>query len=533
MTKAVDTHYPINSLDTQVEECGKLQLFNGTLFPKWDPDSAVTAWGGLVYFAQYLHVSKLFERLVADAPLRYSSPNSPSVVDIIGLIVMSILCGYTRYIHMERLRNDNAFLELFGMRKVLSDTSIRRALKRMDPEECDEWLLKHEFETVAPLLKENYVIDVDNTVKTIYGHQEGAELGYNPHKPGRPSHNYHTFFIGTIRMVLGVDVESGSRHSGKCGMPCVFKFIDKLGPGRFPELLRGDVGYGNDAIMSESEKRGIPFLFKIKRSKKVRQFFIDFENSEAWKDCGAGWQSIDATVRLEGWEKTRRCVFVRREAKSGASNASDRKKIENKVVTTELGFDIVESESGKKRKWDTYALVTSMDVDKVDASALTTIYRERGDCENNFDELKNQWGWCGFVTRKFQPCRTMARLIALVANWWNIYCRLANGEEHMEAVTSRPALMNIVGRITRSGGQKIIHLTSTHAESSRIQAALDRNSMFFSAISERVRQLKANARQLDFETVWSFIVKCAFRVFIKAKDIVRYSDAQELCNLLE
>ena len=47
------------------------------------------------------------------------------------------------------------------------------------------------------MLRFAYVIDIDNTVKPIFGHQEGAELGYNPQKPGRPSHNYHTFFIGS------------------------------------------------------------------------------------------------------------------------------------------------------------------------------------------------------------------------------------------------------------------------------------------------------------------------------------------------
>jgi hypothetical protein len=31
------------------------------------------------------------------------------------------------------------------------------------------------------------VLDMDSTVKTLYGHQEGAEIGYNPAKPGRPS----------------------------------------------------------------------------------------------------------------------------------------------------------------------------------------------------------------------------------------------------------------------------------------------------------------------------------------------------------
>ena len=35
-----------------------------------------------------------------------------------------------------------------------------------------------------------YVLDLDPTVKVLYGHQEGAEVGYNPQKPGRRSHCY-------------------------------------------------------------------------------------------------------------------------------------------------------------------------------------------------------------------------------------------------------------------------------------------------------------------------------------------------------
>ena len=37
-----------------------------------------------------------------------------------------------------------------------------------------------------------WVMDIDATVKPLYGHQKGAEMGYNPHKPGRPSHVLHT-----------------------------------------------------------------------------------------------------------------------------------------------------------------------------------------------------------------------------------------------------------------------------------------------------------------------------------------------------
>lgn len=38
-----------------------------------------------------------------------------------------------------------------------------------------------------------WIMDGDATVKPLYGKQEGAGVGYNPHKPGdRPMRTTHT-----------------------------------------------------------------------------------------------------------------------------------------------------------------------------------------------------------------------------------------------------------------------------------------------------------------------------------------------------
>ena len=169
-------------------------------------------------------------------------------------------------------------------------------------------------------------------------------------------------------------------------------------------------------------------------------------------------------------------------------------------------FDFVEDRRG--RTWDTFALVTNDHA--LDPVALTQLYRDRGDCENNFDEYKNQWGWAGFVTAKLKPTRAMARLIAIVANWWNVFCRLANGDRHMEPVTSRPMLLGLVGRIVRSGRRCIMHLTSTHVEADRIRTAL-------SAIGAFLGRISANAPQLDFSRKWSLILRVAFRKFLDGR----------------
>ena len=193
---------------------------------------------------------------------------------------------------------------------------MRRAFKRGTPEEWNTWLTKQERTVYEPLLAEDYIIDIDNTVKVLYGHQEGAEKGYNPQKPGRPSHNYHTYFIGSLRIVLGVDVMPGKKSAGKYSMPGLWNLIDTLPSECRPRLIRGDIGYGNEKIIFEAEKRDQPYLFKLKQTSNVKKQIQSLEcNSEVWHDAGEGWQGTEYNLKLSGWSCVWRCIFLRRPVK--------------------------------------------------------------------------------------------------------------------------------------------------------------------------------------------------------------------------
>ena len=41
--------------------------------------------------------------------------NAPDVRDIVGTTVLAIVCGFTRYVHINRLRNDTALAALLGL----------------------------------------------------------------------------------------------------------------------------------------------------------------------------------------------------------------------------------------------------------------------------------------------------------------------------------------------------------------------------------------------------------------------------------
>jgi len=111
---------------------------------EWDTEARVTPAGTLVYFAQYLRSGGLLDRLCYDTPLSYSSNNAPKERDVFGTIVLSILKGQSRYAHINSLRGDQVSAELLGFSKVVSEDSVRRALKRGTYEEWDTWLKKQE-----------------------------------------------------------------------------------------------------------------------------------------------------------------------------------------------------------------------------------------------------------------------------------------------------------------------------------------------------------------------------------------------------
>jgi hypothetical protein len=114
--------------------------------------------------------------------------------------------------------------------------------------------------------------------------------------------------------------------------------------------------------------------------------------------------------------------------------------------------------------------------------------------ENSFDELKNQWGWGGFTTRDLKRCRLMAGCVALIFNWWNLFVRLADPNHHREAITSRPLLLQAIGRQTSHAGCTTVTVTSSHGDHERARAALTRIAGFFAKLRKTAEQLTALER---------------------------------------
>lgn len=92
-----------------------LNTFGGKIQVRWMPEAAVSAFGQMAFFIEFLKTSGLFDALVNDCPLRYTSRNAPKKRDVLGTILLSVLAGHWRYAHINAIRGDGVNPGLLGI----------------------------------------------------------------------------------------------------------------------------------------------------------------------------------------------------------------------------------------------------------------------------------------------------------------------------------------------------------------------------------------------------------------------------------
>jgi hypothetical protein len=176
--------------------------------------------------------------------------------------------------------------------------------------------------------------------------------------------------LANLRLVLEVDVQAGNQHAAKHSAPGLWRLLDRLGPQCAPWLLRGDREWGNEGVISETERRGQAYLFKLRLTRRVKQVLERAMRDEDWRDAGAGWQGKHGEIRLMGWSRQRRVVLLRRRL-AGVM-------ITQREADGQLALGFVEIDEERQEAWEYAVLVTSLEAEVV---TIGQLYRDRGDCE--------------------------------------------------------------------------------------------------------------------------------------------------------
>ena len=424
-----------------------------------DTDEKLTAYGGLVAWDHFLSRVGVFKDLAQHYPLPRTSPNATPVQDILKAFALNCLSGGKRFAHTRRAQDDKVVAEILGFLKgrLCGEDAFRRLCANLTLEQARQWMGVGE-NVIYQAIPQNAIADWDSTVNTRYGKQEDAALGYNPHKPGRPSHHPLVCAIGGTRLALHMEWRRGNTVSATNWIEAMEKvWSHPLAQHRI-KINRGDIGFGQEKIIAWHEEAGKQrphYLFKLKLTSKVKRAITAI----AWPDWqGAPTEGMhqvaEMRIQLSGWSQERR-VVVSRTLKPLTPSPQDE--------FWQLGEEVV------------HAYVTDLSIEEAQGFQIVDLYRQRGDAENVFDELKNQWGFAGFCAHKAVISECAARLLLLIYNLWSMFVRVRkNDGVHTGAITSRYELLMIPGRLIKSRGQRTIKLAVGPKLKSFLRAAYTR-----------------------------------------------------------
>lgn len=148
-------------------------------------DKEITPWGGLALMNRLLKKMRFREALQAAGLPLQGSNRGYAPEQLIEQFLIGVWCGANRFEHMEVTRQDEAIRQIFGYERMAGHKAFMRHFGKFT-QGTNQRVFGHLYRWFYEQLSfDNFTLDMDSTVMSRYGNQEGARRGYNPHKPGR------------------------------------------------------------------------------------------------------------------------------------------------------------------------------------------------------------------------------------------------------------------------------------------------------------------------------------------------------------
>ena len=400
-----------------------------------------TALGGLNHLNRFLVKQKLEQRLAAgfgDAKARWSTWQLDRVIRV---LLDAYFAGIERLYHFEDLETEPLLCARHGVDRLPDLNMLYRDLRRFEDRELLQALFDLLREVVVEALRKQPVVtlDIDSTVETLYGRQEGAEIGPNPHKPGRPS--YHPLIARdrVSDLIVHHVLRPGNAGTATDIVPFLHKTLDIVKQGRPDRTIyaRLDSGFESDRIMRLLERRGVGYVIKMRATSSVTMHLFGL-GRQAWRrvefDGDGEIEVADLECQRDEWARPRRMVVLRkREMDQPQGHLFDR-----------LG-------------WSYSFFVTDRDWRPEDVARF---YDKRADVERTICEAKNDLSIDHVPTSSFGANAADLAIKVLARNLLVLYRdRGLKLETRYRIATLRRRFIAVAGRLVRHANRLILRLS--------------------------------------------------------------------------
>jgi hypothetical protein len=386
-------------------------------------DKEITAWGGLSLLKRMLDHIGFDVALAASQlpPPRSNRGYRPE--QLIVQFMLGVWCGANRFEHGEVTRYDTVLQRLFGFTRMANFKAVMRLFRKFDQPTNDRVFGKLYAWLFGQLHIDGLTLDLDSTVMTRYGAQEGAARGYNPSKPGRNSHHPLMAFVADTRMVANLWLRPGNTHTANNAKAFLQASLDRLGAKRV-ELLRADSGFSDEAFLADLEQRQLHYIVAARLQQPVQRALVA---QQGWWALDEGIELVSFDYQSPSWAHPRRMVGIRQHIQYRHSA---------KGKTLSLFAD--DPAQGLYRYG---ALLTDL---ALPAQQIWRTYRARADCENRIKELKYDFAADSFCLNSFFATEACLNVVMLAYNLMSLFRQAA-----------------LKASVIESGGKQVQHTLKT------------------------------------------------------------------------
>jgi hypothetical protein len=214
-----------------------------------------------------------------------------------------------------------------------------------------------------PTAPTSLTFDVDSVVLTLYGHQQGARLGYNPKKKGRRSYHPLLCFESHHQEFWHGSLRPGDTAANSGVVPFLKRCLSKV-PGEVARSrirVRADAGYFSGKLIGWLDQTGLGYAIVAREYSTIRQR----ARALKFKALGRGAEVGEFRYQPMWWKEPHRFVVIRRPIP------------EDPVEAAQLTLF-------KDRRYAYTVLVTNLDLEPW---RVWTFYRPRAIIEKDIREL--------------------------------------------------------------------------------------------------------------------------------------------------
>ncbi|MBI5710348.1 MAG: IS1380 family transposase [Candidatus Eisenbacteria bacterium] len=352
--------------------------------------------------------------------------------------------GLERLYHYGELEREPLLCTLHRVARLPDLTTLYRDLRRFEAPALARELAELLPGVVGRALarQDRVVLDIDSMVNTLYGAQEGAALGPNPHKPGRPS--YHPLLARdrVSDLIVHQQLRTGDTGSSSDIVPFLHRTIDIVRQDGRPRTLlaRLDSGFEGEDALAALERRRVGYVVKMRATAEVARV-ASGRGASAWRAVeleGEGEVQVTAFVWQRGsWSRPRVVVAVRKRE-----------------------LDTVQGRLFDEHHWSYSLFVTDRGWPP---EQVVRFYDKRADVERTICELRNDLAIDHVPSTCFAANAADFALKVLARNLLVLYrdhgLQLATRERVM---TLGRRFLWIAGRVVRHAGKLLLRLTAGH-----------------------------------------------------------------------